>query len=43
MVMKLLQYVRLVSEYAETENNEFCNRTIDHDAVTVGRVGLSIH
>ena len=42
MVMMLLQQVGLVSEYAVTENIELFNRKDGHDAVTAGRVGLSL-
>ena len=42
MVMMLLQQVGLVSEYAVTENIELCKRTDGCDAVTVGRVGLTV-
>ena len=40
--MMLLQLVGLVSEYAVTENIELCNRKDGHDAVTAGRVCLSL-
>ena len=42
MVILQLQQVGLVSEYAVTENIELCNRKDGHDAVTAGRVGLSL-